>query len=177
MLIRAVNDNPEIAGAGGFGPARWALFLPTAVVIVGYTALLAFLWIAGRSDGALFRLGLVILALGTPIMLAHAILRTYTVKLQPMAQALYVHRGFPRAEAIEIPYPMIRSTRNRRGIGGYLTGSGTLVIELVTGGTVVVCDLENAAGAKKTIDAILEGDDSGEPLLPDMENSQAASAL
>lgn len=150
-MIWAQNDNPAVEFYGSYGPSRRALFLPVIIVIAGYIALVLTLYFHGKADSALFRMALIILFIGAPLMVIHAMLRAYTVRISPMAHAVYLHRGFPRGEEMEVPYSFVESVDIRKGLGGYLTGAGTIVITLVAGQKVAVCDLENAEASMSAI--------------------------
>ncbi|MDP3896116.1 MAG: PH domain-containing protein, partial [Mesorhizobium sp.] len=139
--MRAENDNGDDAGGGRFQPSRVSLFLPVAVILVGYSLVLLTLAVAGRSDGAIARLCIVVLTLIVPFLIAHAVLRLVTMRLLVLRHTLHLHPGFPRSERYEIPYGLIESMRIRRGIGGRIAGSGTLVLTLADGQKVAACDL------------------------------------
>ena len=103
----------------------------------------------------------VVLGVATPLLVAHATLRLFTISIRPLAHAVLVHTGFPRSEPVEIPYPLIRAIHIRRGIGGYIVGSGTLVFELVTGQNLSVCDLARPQEARATIESLIDSDVMG----------------
>ncbi|QDZ01989.1 PH domain-containing protein [Nitratireductor mangrovi] len=153
--MHGVNDNPEPRHGGPFVPSTLSLFLPTIVVVVGYGLLLSFLFAAGRGDGALARLCIVVLAIGGPFLIAHAVLRRFTISVAVMPRALYLHRGFPHSQPFEIPYALIDRVSVRRGLPGRIAGSGALVVTLANGRRVVVGDLAQPHAAARAICAHL----------------------
>lgn len=155
------NDNQRMTGRTVFGPSRAALFLPVSVVVIGYAAFLAGLAAAGLGDGPIFRFGIAVLALGAPFLVAHAWLRAVTIRAQLLPHALFLHRGFPSLGAVELPYGEIAGLRVARGPGGRLTGSGTLIVDLVAGGSLTVCDLAEPEEARLAITALLRPASAG----------------
>ena len=157
-MRRAENDNFDLRldDGAGFKPSWMALFLPSIVIGTGYAAVLAVLIYAGRADGALARLCIAVLALGMPLLLTHAVLRFFTVSLELMQDSLIVHPGFPRRDPYEVPYQIIREIRVRHGIAGRLTGSGTLIFELVTGQRIRVRDLQGPERIRSRIERVLD---------------------
>lgn len=151
--MQGQNDNVSVGGE--YLPSRFALFLPIAVIGAGYGALLAALTLAGRSDTTAFRFCVAVLALCLPFLLAHALLRALTVRVRLLPHAAFVHRGFPSIDAIEIPYDGISRLRIVRGIGGRLTGGGTLLIDAV-GGRAAVCDLADPETVRNAIAARMD---------------------
>lgn len=162
--MRGVNDNPRPGYGGPFLPSALSLFLPTMVVLAGYGVALAGLVLAGRGDGALARLCIVVLALGGPFLIAHATLRVFTIRVAVMPRTLYVHRGFPSGEAQDIPYRLIDRVAVRRGLAGRIAGSGALVVTLSGDRRVVVGDLKHADQARA---AIVRHMPAGERPAPD----------
>jgi membrane protein YdbS with pleckstrin-like domain len=125
----------------------WQVFLPTLVIGVLY--LLAWLWLSatGRAGGGLAKLVLLVLAIGVPLLAAHAMLRFQTIRLQARETALLYHPGWPRDMPVELPYALVERVALRRGLAGLAFGGGTLVAELTTGGRTAIADLGNPAAA------------------------------
>ncbi len=144
-VIPAENDNGEVDPGREntllFQPSWFALFLPTAVIATGYAVALGVLQLLGKGDGAFARLCIVVLALGVPLLLANALLRYFTIHIRFLSDTIIVHPGFPRRNAREIAYPLIRDVRVSQGMSGKLSNSGTLILELVTGQRVAIGDL------------------------------------
>lgn len=149
--MRGVNDNPQPGYGGPFLPSALSLFLPSLVILSGYGLALAGLVVAGRGDGALARLCIVVLALGGPFLIAHATLRFFTIRVAVMPRALYMHRGFPSSEAQDIPYRLIDRVAVRRGLAGRISGGGALVVTLLGGRQIVVGDLKHPHQARAAI--------------------------
>jgi membrane protein YdbS with pleckstrin-like domain len=151
-IMRAQNDNAD-TGGGHFAPSALALFLPAAVIIGGYGLLLALLAVAGKADGAIARLCMIVLALAAPFLVAHAVLRRITTRVDVFSHAVHLQPGFPSNQRHVVPYALIRAVRVRRGPGGRLAGSGTLSIELTNGGRIAACDLAAPELARQAIEA------------------------
>lgn len=159
--MRGENDN--LGSGATFMPSRLALFLPVAVVAAGYAALLSWLLATGRADNSIARLSVIVLSIGVPILIAHAVLRYFTIRIQPQAHMLYLQTGFPRTEMLHVPYPVIRDIYIRRGIVGRFTDSGTLVFRLVAGQPLAVCDLRHPDAAKAEIERFMDGAELDRP--------------
>lgn len=168
--MRAENDNTDEPGGGRFLPSTLSLFLPVIVIAAGYCLLLAVLGLAGRADGAIARLSMMVLTLIVPFLVAHAVLRRATARLLVLPHAVHLHPGFPRSERYEIPYGLIRAMRVRRGFGGRIARSGTLVMELASGQRVAACDLADPDAAMAAIAARLRPSasarEAGDPIPP-----------
>ena len=154
--MRGENDNLDVGAEGAFLPSTVSVMLPAAVILGGYGLTYAWLAVAGRGDGALARLCLIVLALVGPFLIAHAVLRRFTARVDVMAHAVFVHTGFPRSEPYEIPYALVRRLTLSRGPIGRLTGSGSLVFELSTGRTICVADLARPSQAIAVIGRRME---------------------
>jgi membrane protein YdbS with pleckstrin-like domain len=162
--MRGDNDNPDDGAEGPFFPSTRAVFLPTVVIVSGYAAAFASLWFFGRGEGALARLCLLVLAVGGPFLVAHAVLRRFTVRIDVMPHAVYAHTGFPRNAPEEIPYALIRRLTLRQGPVGRLTGSGTLVFEIAGGTSIAVADLARPHHALRVIGRLI--DDAARGFVP-----------
>jgi len=176
--MRGDNDNPDVGAGGSFLPSAIAVFLPSILIIGGYAAAFATLWLLGRGDGALARLCLLVLAIGGPFLLAHAVLRRFTVRVDVMPHAVYVHTGFPRSAPDEIPYALIRRLTLARGPVSRLTGSGTLVFEIAGGARIAVADLARPGEALRAIGRLI--DEAALAFVPDaepLETAQSRSVL
>ena len=157
------NDNVALCPEGKSLPSKATLFLPVAVVTVGYAVLLAWLWLGGNLGSNIARLCVIVLAVGVPILIVHAVLRYFTIAIHPHAHAMFIHPGFPRSEPFEIPYPLVRQINIRRGIAGRLLNSGTLIFHLQTGQKIAVCDLQNPDKVRDAIENLI---DAGEIMAP-----------
>ncbi|MBV1759523.1 MAG: hypothetical protein KUA41_00190 [Hoeflea sp.] len=125
-----------------------ALFLPGLVVAGGYAAVWLFLYAAGRGEGALARVCLVVLVIGVPLILAYAGLRLSTLGLTLRGAHLEAHPGFPARDPVIVAYPAVTGLSIKRGLSGWLTGAGSMVIERKNGPTVVVAGLADPEGAR-----------------------------
>lgn len=154
--MRGDNDNPDVGAGGSFVPSGRAIFLPTILIVAGYAVVLLCLWLLGWGEGALARLCLVALAVGGPLLAAHAVLRRFTIRVDVMPHAVYVHSGFPRSAPDEIPYALIRRLTLARGPIGRLTGSATLVFEIAGGTRIAVDHLARPDEAFRAIGRLVE---------------------
>ncbi len=154
--MKGENDNGDIGAGGPFLPSSWSVFLPAGVIIAGYSMAYAAVALAGRADGALGRLCLIVVALGGPFLIAHALLRRFTTRVDAMSHAVFVHTGFPRSEPHEIPYALIRRLTLSRGPVERLTRSGTLIFELSGGRVISVSDLARPSEALAVIGRRIE---------------------
>jgi len=147
------NDNAGLGGAGPYRASTRALLIPTLVVALLYGLPLAGLVASGAGDGAVARLCIVALSVMLPFLIAHAVLRRVTARVDAMPHALVLRPGFPSMREHVVPYPAIRSVSVRRGLGGRLARSATLSVELAGGARRTVADLADATAAR---DAIME---------------------
>jgi hypothetical protein len=128
-----------------------ALFLPAVAVALGYACLWIYLVGAGRGDGNLARISLLVLVIGVPGLLAYAGLRLSTIRLTTRGAHLQVHPGFPVRDPVIVTYPSITGLKVKRGLSGWMTGAGSLVIERDSDAAVVVAGLRNADEALNEI--------------------------
>lgn len=149
--MRGENDNAAASGTGPFRASVRSLFVPAAVFALLYGLPLAGLLIAGKGDGALARLAIVTLSAGLPFLIAYAVLRRVTARVDVMPHALLLHPGFPSVRQNAVPYRSIRSVSVRKGLGGRLSGSATLVVELAGGARRAVADLADAEAARAAV--------------------------
>lgn len=134
-------EAPANAKSGIFR-SHWQVFVPTIVVIAIYGTALLWLWSEGRSGSGLFRLSALVLAVGAPLLATHAFLRYQTVRVRIKRDRLLYHQGWPKDTVVEIPYELIAKLYVKRGLGGRLLRSGTLIIETIAGNRVAIPDLK-----------------------------------
>ncbi|SOE13828.1 hypothetical protein SAMN05877838_0952 [Hoeflea halophila] len=154
------NGLTEAAGASdqfAWRASAAALFLPALVVAAGYGALLLALVLADRGNGPLARVCMIVLVIGVPLLLAHAGLRLSTTRLALHASYLEVHPGFPARDPVTIPYASVSRATVRRGLSGWITGAGSLVIERESGLPVIVSGLSSPDTAVAKLDAYRDG--------------------
>lgn len=135
--------------------ARWQLFLPTLAIALLYLAGWLIMAGLGRGDGALARIFVLVMAVGVPLLAAHAFLRYQTIRVHVLTNAVRYHPGWPRDLPVDMPMALVAATEVRRGLAGRLFGGGTLVMQLTTGERVAVADLADPDGARAEIDAAL----------------------
>jgi membrane protein YdbS with pleckstrin-like domain len=162
--MRSVNDNAD-TGSGPFAPSAIALLLPAALIVIGYGFGLAMLVASGLGDGSVARLCMIVLGLAAPFLVAHAVLRRVTTRLDIFSHAVHLQPGFPRNSRYVVPYGLIRSVRVRRGFGGWLTRTGTVSLELSNGMRLEACDLANPGRARDAIEAQMASTKAVKPPL------------
>lgn len=131
--------------------AHWHIFAPTCAIALLYSVAWIVLALLGKSDTGLARLFIVVMAVGVPLLAAHAFIRYQTIRLQISKDGVLCHPGWPKELPINIPLQMISSVRIRRGLSDRLFGGGTVIIELVTGGQIAIADLSDPEDARQTI--------------------------
>ncbi|MEZ5791981.1 MAG: PH domain-containing protein [Nitratireductor sp.] len=148
---------PDHALPGTIFRPRWQLFLPTIAIAVLYSMAWTWLVLEERGGGALARLFLIVMAIGVPLLAAHAFLRFQTIRVQVLNDAVRYHPGWPRDLPIDMPLALIDKVSVKRGLSGHLFGGGTLVMELTTGEKAAIADLAEPEAAKSEIDAAMAG--------------------
>lgn len=153
MAIMSVSDIEEMEDAGGLEVpdqtggtdhrADWKIFLPTIIIMIGYGASMLYLWLTGRADSALFRLAALVAGLGVPLLAAHAFLRLETLCVRLQKDRMRFHRGWPKGNATEIPYSLIKKLEVKRGLSGRIFGGGTLIIHTRGGLKTSISDLKD----------------------------------
>jgi membrane protein YdbS with pleckstrin-like domain len=151
--MRGANDNADTDGGGPFRASATALFVPVLATAVFFGLPLVWLMSTGNGEGSIGRLCMVALGLGLPFQIAYAILRRATVRVDTPPHGLIVHPGFPSTRQHEIPYGAIEAVEVRRGLGGSLGGSSTLVVTLVGGHKVAAADLADGEAVRVAIAA------------------------
>lgn len=142
-MILGENDNLAASAGLNFRASKLALFLPVALIAAGYGLLLFWLWSTGELSSGIARLATIVLALGTPLLLAHAALRYVTISVQLRDGFVQAKPGFPRSETLNIPYNDIEGIDIKRGITRLAGNYGTLVFRLRSAESISICDLHN----------------------------------
>ncbi len=124
-----------------------ALLLPGLVIAAGYGALWIWLFVNDRGGGALARVCLMVLVLVVPSLLAYAGLRLSTMRLTLRGAHLEAHPGFPARDPVIMAYAAVTGLSLRRGLSGWITGAGSLVIERDNGAPVVISGLKSPDAA------------------------------
>ena len=122
--------------------AHWHIFVPTIIIAILYIIGWLVMFFLGMAGGGLARLFIVVLAIGVPILFAHAFLRYQTITIELFEDYLQYHTGWPRSEPVKLPYGMINAAKSTRGLSGRLFGGGTVVLGLIGGGVVGIADVE-----------------------------------
>ncbi len=137
---RKANDEPIALEAY---KAHWHIFVPTIIIAIFYIIGWLVMYFMGMAGGGLARLFIVVLAVGVPILFAHAFLRYQTITIELFEDYLQYHTGWPKSEPVKLPYGMVRNARYTRGLSGRLFGGGTVVLRLIGGGVVGIADVES----------------------------------
>lgn len=176
QVMLGENDN-LVAGSGkSFHTSITALFLPVGVIAAGYAMLLIWLLLTGSAGSGIARLCIVVLSVGIPLLIAHALLRYFTTQIRPQKHAVLLHLGFPRSEPVEVAYPLIREIHVKRGIGGRIADSGTLLFRLADGRRIAVCDLAQPQIVRDEIDQLVDGAPMLQAKVPETVKHQAIAA-
>lgn len=142
-MILGENDNLAAPAGHIFRASKVALFLPVAVIAAGYGLLLLWLWSTGESASGIARLAAIVLALGIPLLLAHAALRYATISVQLRDGFIQARPGFPQGVTHSIAYTDIEDIEIKRGISRLAGSYGTLVLRSRTAERISICDLGN----------------------------------
>ncbi len=121
--------------------AHWQIFLPTLMISVMYAGTWIYLSSMGMEGSALSRLIVIVIAIGVPVLAAHAFLRYQTIRVQILPDGLRYHPGWPKDLPVDLPYDLIEDAKIKYGLLGWLFKTGTLVLVLTTGNTVAIADL------------------------------------
>lgn len=152
----AFADIPAAANSR-FG-AHWHIFVPTLVIAILYLGGWIGLFFMHGSHSGLSRLFIIVLAVGVPLLLAHAFIRYQTIFLEIYDDHFLVHTGWPRAEAITLPFQVVRGVSVRRGLSGRIFGGGSLFIELISSDLVVLADVRSPELAKQQMEAAIRNE-------------------
>lgn len=139
--LRGENDNPDRGESATFAASRMSLALPVIVIALGYALLVGYLAVSARAEPRIGQVAVILLSVGVPFVLAYAVLRALTVRVQLLSHAVIIHSGFPRAGSTEIPYGLVIGTIVRRGLFERLAGAGTVTFELTDGTNLTVTDI------------------------------------
>ncbi|MFZ1773538.1 MAG: hypothetical protein WAT78_06220 [Rhizobiaceae bacterium] len=151
----SISDHNDNQAAGEtFGISRRALVLPIAANAALWSALAVWAYFSRGAGSQVFSLGVIVLAASSLGLVVFALARMSAAAVTPLQAGLLVRGStFSRTEAM-LPWGLIRQAEMKRGIGGRLAGSGTLVLRLSTGQTFAVADL---ASPDKVLAAVLAG--------------------
>jgi hypothetical protein len=139
---RVTRSNTE--GATAFetvARVHASVFAPAAVVGVLYGGAWLVYAAQGRGGDDFARLLLLICAVVTPLLLAHALMRYRTVRVVLGPEAISVSRGWPHGRPQTILADNVISARVRRSVFGRLFGTGSLELRLRDGEDLMVADL------------------------------------
>lgn len=149
----SASRSEEVLHHSVWQASAFALFLPALVVAAGYGMLLIALVLGDRGNGPLARVCLIVVVIGVPLLLAYAGLRLSTTRLTLHAAHMEAHPGFPVRDPVVIPYSAVSGLSLRRGLSGWITGAGSLMIERGDGPPITVSGLArpDAALAELTV--------------------------
>ena len=118
-----------------------SVFAPAVVVAVLYGGAWLIYAAQGRGGEDFARLLLLICAVGTPLLLAHALMRYRAARIELQPAAITVSRGWPHGRGRVIPVGDVAAVRVRRSVFGRLFGTGSLELRLRDGEDIAVGDL------------------------------------
>lgn len=121
--------------------AHWSLFLPAACVALLYGVSYLLLAVAGKAEGELARLVLLVLAIAPPLLLAGAFLRYYSTGLAVTEDHILVARGWPRRTGEELPLDAVKAVEVLAGRMQRRFGAGQIRLTLASGRRIVISDL------------------------------------
>ena len=136
--------------------AHWHIFVPTIIICILYISGWVTLYVMGKSGGDLARLFIVVLAVGVPLLLAHAFLRYQTISIVIFDSHMQYHTGWPKAEPVKLPYAVIDKIKYTRGLSGRIFGGGTVILQLVAGEAIGIADVEKPAEATANVAALMD---------------------
>lgn len=154
--MRTVEDAGDFeASPADSYRAGWQVFIPTVAIAVLYSVAWLYLYHEGEQNGSLARLLLIVLAVGVPLVAAHAFLRHQTIRIQVMSKGIRYHPGWPRDLPVDLPFDLVERIRVKRSLVSWLVDSGTLVIDLTTGERVAIADLHQPDVIRAAVEAAI----------------------
>ncbi|MGI9412881.1 MAG: PH domain-containing protein [Hyphomicrobiales bacterium] len=129
------------------------VFLPSLVVALLYGGL--WLWYSGgtATDGVA-RAALLVLAVGVPLLIAHAAIRYYGAEIVVRGDEIIARPGLPKRSEIKVLIGDVREVAIRRGLIGRVFDVGTVVLTDRSGRSVTVPDL---AGPQRVVEIVKAG--------------------
>lgn len=123
--------------------AHWSLFLPALLVALLYGVSYLLLFVAGKGDGDLARLVLVVFAVAPPLLLVGAFLRYYSTGLAVTASHVLVARGWPWRTGEEVALTEVSEVSTSAGWMQRRFGAGQVRLVLRGGRSMTVSDLRD----------------------------------
>lgn len=141
--------------AQAVGRAHWTLFAPALLVGLTYGVLWLALALAGRGDGVIARVAIIVFSLGTPLLLVYGFLRFNSVWIAAGDGVLWLSRGWPRISPAQIPLDSIDSITLAQSFVGRWFDVGEIVIHLHNGQRLKISDIGSPAHVRHTLHATL----------------------
>lgn len=129
--------------------AHWTIFLPAIVVAALYGGAWVFLLLAGKGEGALATLCLLVLLLVVPVLLVRAFLRYASFDLRVDDFSLKYRRGWFRPHWHKVRLDEVTGAHAVLSPVGRMLGGGALVLAREAGRPIRLNDVdspERAAG-------------------------------
>lgn len=161
-MIARMGSNRDIEQEQGEGAAaemyevHWAVFLPTGVIAVLYLGLWFWFTEVHGTSGGMSRVALLVLAVGVPLLVAHAGLRYVNGRLELMEEELIACPGWPVRRERHVAYRHIADVKLRRGLIGRVLDVGSLVIVDRNGDKTVMPDLSAPRDVFDTLSARID---------------------
>ena len=119
---------------------HWTVFLPSLVIALLYGGLWA--WFSGgeAADG-LARVALLVVAVGVPMLLAHAAVRFVGAEIVLRKETLTARPGVPKRTETRVRVDDVVKVSIRRGLIGRVFDVGTVILTDRSGLSVTVPDM------------------------------------
>jgi len=136
--------------------AHWQIFAPTFVICFLYVLCWVILYLIGKSGDSLARVFIIVMAVGVPILFAHAFLRYQTISIEIFEKYLRYHAGWPKIDPVIIPFDLIKKVSFTKSLSGRVFGGGTAILQLVAGDVIGIADVKKIDEAQENIAAMLK---------------------
>jgi len=119
---------------------HWTVFLPSLVIALLYGGL--WLWFStGEATDGLARVALLVVAVGVPMLLAHAATRFFGAEIVVTNNSLIARPGAPKRTEARVLVGDVVEVSIQRGLIGRVFDVGTVIVTDRSGLSVTVPDL------------------------------------
>ena len=119
---------------------HWTVFLPSLVIALLYGGLWSWFSAGDAADG-LARVALLVVAVGVPMLLAHAAIRFFGAEIVTADEALIARPGVPKRTEARVRVEDVVTVSIRRGLIGRVFDVGTVIVTDRSGQSVAVPDM------------------------------------
>ena len=127
---------------------HWAVFLPSLVIALLYGGL----WLWFPAGDGIGRAALLVLAVGVPLLAAHAAIRFVSAEIVVRGDALIARPGLPKRTEMRVLLSDVVKVSIRRGLVGRVFDVGTVVLTDRSGLSVAVPDLAAPARVEERVE-------------------------